>query len=469
MSDSGDLGTGGTTSSGSSGGPNSSLKGLPDPRRIDRRRPDRRALFLAEISRGLFETLDYEATLAKVAQLAMPELGAWCMLDLIGEDASIRRFAVYHPNPALQGLATELQQQYPPAAGDLFGAPRILLTQQPELVAEVSLEALDATARDRRHSEILRTLGICTYMVAPLKARGRLLGAMTFIGADSAQRYTPKDLLFAEDLASRAAMAMDNARLFQEAEQARKEAVEAVARAVVADRAKNDFLATMSHELRTPLNAIAGYAELLELGMRGPISEQQREAIVRIRRSQQHLLGIVNDILTFAKTETGRIPINLESTAVAPAIDAVHFLVEPLLIQQQIQYSFEECDSDIAVVADRDRLQQILVNLLTNAAKFSDPGGPVTIRCEVRDHLVAISIEDKGHGIQADMREAIFEPFVQISTGLTRTADGSGLGLSISRELARLMGGDVTVESTEGAGSTFTLTLPLSPPTVRVL
>jgi hypothetical protein len=127
MSDSGDLGSVGTTSSGLGAGRASSAPAAGEPGRIDRRRPDRRALFLAEISRGLFETLDYEATLAKVAQLAMPELGAWCMLDLIGEDSSIRRFAVYHPNPALQGLATELQQQYPPAAGDLFGAPRFRL------------------------------------------------------------------------------------------------------------------------------------------------------------------------------------------------------------------------------------------------------------------------------------------------------------------------------------------------------
>ena len=432
------------------------------PRVIDRRRPERRALFLAEISRTLFETLDYEATLASVAQLAMPELGAWCIVDLISAESEIRRLAVYHPDPACHSLAAKLQK-YEPRDTDLFGAPRILRTQQPELVPELSAELLKSTAHDRTHFEILRTLGLCTYMVVPLKTRGRLLGSITFVGADLEQRYTPKDLLFAEDLAGRAATAMDNARLYQEAHLAKEEAVAAVARAALADRAKTDFLATMSHELRTPLNAIAGYAELLELGMRGPISEQQREAIQRIRKSQQHLLGIVNDILTFAKTETGRIPINLEPTPVCPAIEAVHFLVEPLLAGNEILYSFEECGAEVSVIADRDRLQQILVNLLTNAAKFSSRGGPVTIRCEVREHLVAIMVVDEGRGIQSDMLEAIFEPFVQISTGLTRTADGSGLGLAISRELARLMGGDVTVESTEGKGSTFTLTLPLSP------
>jgi len=437
--------------------------------RNERRKPERRALFLAEISRTLFESLDYEATLAKVARLAMPELGAWCIVDLIREDLSMERLAVFHPDPALEPLTIELAKGYPPREGDIFGAPRIVVMQQPELITEVTNDLFDAARIDRKERGILETLGFCSYMVVPLKARGRLLGAMTFVAATSEQRYTPTDLLFAEDLACRAAMAMDNACLYQEAERARKEAVEAVARAATADRAKTDFLATMSHELRTPLNAIAGYAELLELGMRGPISEQQREAIRRIRRSEQHLLGIVNDILMFAKTETGRIPLQIADTSIATVLEAVRFLVHPMLVEQDVRFIQEECDKEIAVVADYDRLNQILINLLSNAVKFSPRGGEVRVRCEVIEHLVAIHVEDKGHGIAEDKLEQIFEPFVQLSSGLTRTAEGSGLGLSISRELARLMGGDVTVESTPGKGSTFKLTLPVSAPTAAVM
>ena len=399
----------------------------------------------------------------------MPELGAWSIVDLISEESVIERLAVIHPDPMLAPIAEELQTRYPPASDDFIGAPEILRTQQPELVPEVTREVIEAAPRDKRYLGLLRSLGFCSYMVLPLKARGRLLGAITFVGVHPEVRYTPTDLLFAEDLASRMAMAIDNARLYEEADRAKEEAVAAVARAAIADRAKNDFLATMSHELRTPLNAIAGYAELLELGMRGPITEQQREAILRIRRSQQHLLGIVNDILTFAKTDSGRMPINLQDTPVVPALEAVQFLVEPMFASNEISVSYASCDSGLSVIADRDRLQQILVNLLSNAAKFSAPGGPVVVRCEVRDHLVAIMVEDKGRGISEDKLEAIFEPFVQLSTGLTRTADGSGLGLSISRELARMMGGDVTVQSSEGEGSVFTLTLPLTPPVVPVL
>jgi len=441
----------------------------PSRLKIERRKPERRALFLAEISRTLFESLDYEETLSKVARLAMPELGAWCILDLIRSDNEIERLAVFHPDPALQPLTSELQRAYPPRAGDVFGAPRILETQQPELIYEVTEDFLESAGFDGKERGILQTLGFCSYMVVPLKARGRLLGAMTFVAATSDQRYTPTDLLFAEDLAGRAAMAMDNARLYQEAQAARKDAEEAAARAAVADRAKTDFLATMSHELRTPLNAIAGYAELLELGMRGPINEQQREAIKRIRRSEQHLLGIVNDILMFAKTETGRIPLQMENISVAVVLESVRFLVHPMLVEHDVRFRQADCESSLAVFADYDRLNQIMLNLLSNAVKFSRRGGEVRVRCEIVEHLVAIHVEDDGHGIAGDKLEDIFEPFVQLSSGLTRTAEGSGLGLSISRELARLMGGDVTVESTLGKGSTFTLTLPMSSPTAPVL
>jgi signal transduction histidine kinase len=399
----------------------------------------------------------------------MPELSAWCIVDLFDASGAIVRKSVTHPDPAFGELAHELESGYPPRNDDILGAGRILRTQQPELVREIPEDKLEAAAHDMRHLEILRALGVRSYMVLPLKARDRLIGAITFIGADPDVRYTPTDLLFAEDLTGRIAMAMDNARLYKEAQAAREEAVAAAGRASLADRAKNDFLATMSHELRTPLNAIAGYAELLELGMRGPISEQQRDAIARIRRSERHLLGIVNDILMFSKSESGRIPLQLDNIPLIEAIEAVRYSIEPMLSACAIQLTVAGCDSPLSVVADRDRLHQVLVNILSNAVKFSEKHGSVTVHCEVREHLVAIVVKDEGPGIHDDNLETIFEPFVQLSSGLTRTAEGSGLGLAISRELARLMGGDVTVESVVGAGSSFTLTLPMSPPGVPVL
>ncbi len=432
--------------------------------RVERRRPERRALFLAETSRTLAESLDYEQTLSNVARMAMPELGAWCIVDLFDDAKQIRRLEVIHPDPRLQVLARELQQKYPPKEGDALGAPRMLHTQQPELVPEVSDDMLVRSARDERHLEILRALRMGSYMVVPLRARGRLLGTLTFVGAEDHLRYTPRDLLFAEDLASRVATAMDNARLYREAQQARTQLLDALARAAEADRAKADFLAVMSHELHTPLNAIAGYAELLEFGVQGPITPQQREAIARIRQAQRQLLTVVNDILTFARTEKGRLQMRLESVDVAEALEGVRFLVEPLMRASSLEYVAAPCDPPLTVMADRERMQHIIVNLLSNAVKFSPPRSPVTIECEKVGNCAAIKVIDAGPGIPDDKLEVIFQPFVQASSGFTRTAPGSGLGLAISRDLARLMGGDVTVESEPGVGSTFTLLLPLGAP-----
>ncbi|MFN2603450.1 MAG: ATP-binding protein [Gemmatimonadaceae bacterium] len=429
---------------------------------MERRRPERRALFLAEISRTLAESLDYEQTVSSVARLAMPELGAWCIVDLFDDDGEIRRLSIIHPDPAMQSTVRELQERYPPKADDMLGAPRMLEAQQPELVSELSDDVLVESARDQRQLELLRKLRVGSYMVVPLRARGRLVGALTFVAADDHLRYSPRDLLFAEDLASRVATSMDNARLYREAQDARTDALEALARAAEADRAKADFLATMSHELHTPLNAIAGFAELLELGVQGPITPQQREAIARIRQAQRQLLSVVDDILTFARTEKGRLQMRIKTVDIAEALEQVRFVVEPLLHANSIEFTVENCDPPIAVLADRDRMQHIIVNLLSNAVKFSPAQSSVKVVCKRVGNCAEIKIIDEGLGISDELLDAIFQPFVQGSTGFTRTSPGSGLGLAISRDLARLMGGELSVQSEEGVGSTFTLSLPLA-------
>jgi len=454
------------TSAENAKGASSRVPGGPEKHgpRVERRKPERRALFLAEISRTLAESLDYEQTLSSAARLAMPELGAWCIVDLFDDRSRIRRVAILHPDQRLQAFTRELQQNYPPQPGDALGAPRMIGTEQPEIVPEVSDEMLVSWARDERHLDILRALGIGSYMVVPLHARGRLLGTLTFVGTDNELRYTPRDLLFAEDLASRIAIAMDNAKLFSEAEQARNEAIEALGRAAEADRAKADFLAVMSHELHTPLNAIAGYAELLELGMQGPISPQQREAIARIRQAQRQLLGVVDDILTFAHSENEGLQMVFEMVDLNETLERVRFLVDPLMRGGRFLGEVEQCEPPLTVLGDRERIQHIIVNLLSNAAKFSAPGSPIRIKCQKVGNCAAIHVIDVGTGIPEEKLDVIFQPFVQGSAGFTRTATGSGLGLAISRDLARRMGGDLSVESQPGEGSTFTLTLPLGAP-----
>jgi len=248
-------------------------------------------------------------------------------------------------------------------------------------------------------------------------------------------------------------------------EEARAIAEEATSRAEEANRAKSLFLTTMSHELRTPLNAIGGYVDLLALEIRGPLVEPQREDLRRIKKSGQHLLSLINDILNLARIESGQLDLHIRDVSLSTEFENVDALVAPQFEVKKIKYVYPRCDSSLRVRADSEKLQQILLNVLSNACKFTDEHGSVTVECDAdsgdASDVVAISIRDSGRGIVADKLEDIFEPFVQIDRHLTGVSQqGIGLGLAISRDLARRMGGDLVAESLPGVGTTFTLTLP---------
>lgn len=232
-----------------------------------------------------------------------------------------------------------------------------------------------------------------------------------------------------------------------------------LAQAEATSRAKSDFLAAMSHELRTPLNAIGGYAELIEMGVGGPVTDQQREYLERVRTSQQHLLAIINDLLNYSRIESGQIAYDIEPVPLHSVVDSVLTMVAPQAKLKRITITHGPCPEGIVAKADRLKTEQIVLNLLSNAVKFTPEAGRITVSCE-SGKGVSIIVQDTGPGIPQDKLEAIFEPFVQVGRSLTSRQEGTGLGLAISRDLARAMEGNVTVESAEGEGSKFTLSLP---------
>jgi signal transduction histidine kinase len=327
------------------------------------------------------------------------------------------------------------------------------------------------TERDARYpnlAELRRANGAGAMAAIPLAVEGRHVGVL---GINFPEQLVlgDEDRRFVLALAQQCAQALDRARLYEAEQRAREEAQLQREQAEAANRAKGEFLAVMSHELRTPLNAIAGYVELLELGIRGPVTDAQREDLQRIRRSQRHLLALVNDVLNFVRLDAGQVRYEIDDVPLAALLADVGTLVGPQLAAKQLRFEVRDAppghgDSDraLAVRADRDKVAQILLNLLSNAIKFTPVGGRITLSCDLAADAatVLLRVVDDGIGIPADHLAVIFEPFVQVQRGLTRTTEGTGLGLAISRDLARAMGGELQVESTLGGGSVFTLLLP---------
>ena len=246
----------------------------------------------------------------------------------------------------------------------------------------------------------------------------------------------------------------------REAEARALESARRAAEAEAANQAKAGFLAAMSHELRTPLNAIGGYTELLAMGIGGNVNDEQRDYLNKIQRSQRHLLNIINDLLNFSRIEAGQVEYHIETVPLHESLQAVAAMLAPQAAEKQIDLVPGPCPEGLLARADRVKAEQIILNLCSNAVKFTGTGGRVEMACAARGKRVEVTVTDTGVGIPAEQMDRIFEPFVQLGRGLTSQHEGTGLGLAISRDLARAMGGDLRVESREGVGSTFTLSLP---------
>ena len=306
---------------------------------------------------------------------------------------------------------------------------------------------------------VLDGVSVRAMIVTPMIVDGRPLGSLSFSFNDP-RSFDENDVTFTRTLGQQCAQALERARLFAAEQSARADAE-------AANRAKTEFLAMMSHELRTPLNAIAGYTELMEMGISGPVSDMQREQLGRIRRSQRHLLGIIEDLLDLSRLEHG-VPADIElgPVPISETLGGLEALIAPQLKARNLTYIYNPGDGQLVAYGNRARVEQIVLNLLSNAIKYTAPGGRIGLSSGLHSGRVEIRVSDTGHGIPREKLDAIFEPFTRVEMDLTRTTEGTGLGLAISRHLARAMTGDLTARSEVGRGSIFTLTLPVEAPII---
>jgi signal transduction histidine kinase len=419
-----------------------------------------RAGFLAAASQDLSRSLDIDTTRDIVRRSSLPRPGTWCIVDVIETNGSIHRLAVVHPDPTKAELAQNLAERWYPKPDD----PDDVLTLtrlaggQPLVITAESEAKLIAAVHGAENLAILRKLGFRALIVVPLIVRDAAIGTITFVIPEGGEPLSEGEVSLAAELGRRCAVALDNARLYHEVDVLRASADEA-------NRAKGRFVENMSHELRTPLNAIGGYVGLLELAAQGPLNPAQRADLGRIKHNQEHIAALVTQILTFIRAESGRMEFHVVNVPLQPALEDVAELLDGPARARGLTISVEPTSSATTVWADADRVRQILMNLVMNAVKYSPSGaGKINLSSEINGDTVRIHVEDSGPGIPADKLDAIFEPFVQLAEGLKERQGGVGLGLAISRDLARAMKGDLTVESTVGLGSRFTLTLPRERP-----
>jgi signal transduction histidine kinase len=411
------------------------------------RRSEERLRLLADAGRLLNSALDYEATLADVCRLVVPTLADWCLLDLLSEDGRLQRLEVAHRDPARVELAREAQRRYPPQPDRRSGLTNVLRTGEAEVTYAITDEMLEKAAQDAEHLRLLRALELKSAMILPLKARGRTIGALTLIASESGRRYDDCDLPVALELASRIALAVDNARLFDEVR--------------AAGRRKDEFLAMLSHELRNPLAAIRN-AALVMKNSPGPMPEACAWGVDVVDRQVQHLVRLIDDLLDVSRITRGKIELRRRridaADVVASSIDSVRRVIDERRHRLEV-----DCESGLFVDADPTRLEQIVVNLLTNSARYTEPGGVIRVATH-RDGdpgEVVIRVRDTGIGIPPDQLPRMFEVFAQGDRSLERAEGGLGLGLTLVRRPTEMHGGSVLAHSAgTGQGSEFIVRLP---------
>jgi K+-sensing histidine kinase KdpD len=418
--------------------------------RTEAEEAQQRLWFLAEANAVLSSSLDFETTLSRVAELGVPWLADCCVAHLFPAEDVQARSVVCHVDPSKEELVRELHARFVPGPNDPHPLVEMIRTQTPVLMEDIGPADLASIIHDERHREILERLDFKSYMAAPLIARGRLFGAITFGTARPERRYSRQDLSLAEELARRAALALDNARLYDESQR-----IQDALR--VALEAKDEFLGVMSHELRTPITAIYGGARVLRSRAERLDDESKERLLDDIEQESERLFRMVENLLVLSRLELGQ-----------------EVSTEPVLVQRlvaKLENAFKQRrpsrtlinnidDRLEPVAAEPHYLEQILRNLLSNADKYSPSDRPIEVEASCRDGLVDISVLDRGPGIDAEEIDLIFDRFYR-SDRTAAQAAGIGLGLTVCKRLAEAQAGRIWARQREGGGLHIGITLPL--------
>ena len=405
-----------------------------------------RAAFLAEASAALASSLDYRTTLASVARLIVPRIADGSAVDMLDSEGRLRRLATSHSDPSRVAAAEEVARRYPPDLRAPHGAGHVVATGEPEILSDITDEILRATARDDEHYRLIRDLRIVSLMCVPLPVRNRILGAITLASSESGRRFGPEDLAFAQDLAARASVAIENARLYREA----REAV----------RARDEFLSIASHELKTPLTTlqlqIQGLARRLKSSPEDPVFQGLASRVATSERQVERLTALINNLLDISRITAGRLDLDLEPLDLSAVAREAAARFRDDLARAGCTLEIR-ADGACHGEWDRLRLEQVVMNLLSNAAKYG-AGRPIEIEVDGSETTARFSIRDHGIGIPAEHQARIFERFERAVSD--RHYGGLGLGLWIVRQIVDAFGGTIAVESKAGEGSTFTVLLP---------
>jgi PAS domain S-box-containing protein len=411
-----------------------------------RLRAERSARFLADAGVALAGVVDVESTLQKVARLAVPFFTDWCVVDMVQPEGPMRRVAVAHSDARRAELGYELAKRYPvePTLG--HGPPRVLRSGKSEILTHVTDDFLVQAARDPTHLAILRELGLRSYLWVPLKSRGKNVGVISFVTAESGRHYDLADLAVAEELARRASIALENAQLYAELRQA--------------DRRKDEFLATLAHELRNPLAPLRNALEILKSpNVESAVIDQARGMM---DRQVRQLVRLVDDLLDVSRIMQGKIELRKERINLAVAVQHALETAQPAISAAGHQLRCDLPSEPLILDADPIRIAQAISNLLHNSAKYTEPGGHISISAARENGEAVVRVRDTGVGIAPDMLPRIFDLFVQAERKQDRSQGGMGIGLTLVRSLAEIHGGRVSAQSEgPGKGSEFILRLPL--------